>query len=206
MALRHALAKSQGAFLPLHRPGSAKMCRAALHMPPRSPQAEVEKWRISVVSRVWHALCIGWSGPKWSSTRGATLPGLRVAPTAKNKKRSALVLRSVFFVCGVFLLEPQAPARAIRPAWPSYGGPALSGPPLRARGRACGPAGRKSAPIEGCADSGREATARPTGRRALWRGSQGGRMSAARRLRAQTKNEDAPPDGGAKTQAVFTPL
>ncbi len=60
---------------------------------------------------------------------------------------------------------------------------------LRARGRACGPAGRCSGRMRSCkGKTSARSTARPTGRPSLCEESQAARTRCARRLRAKTKN------------------
>jgi hypothetical protein len=95
---------------------------------------------------------------------------------------------------GRFCLAPQAPARAVLPAWLSSGDPAPAGPPLRARVRACGPAGRFIATIEGCAAIGRSSD------RKAERPPAGARSEAKEQRRGRTRG------GGCEIQTLFAPL
>ena len=134
MARRQALAKRFGGFLPVWR--GVSECFTDRPRPCACAERKMPELRgFPDLARTMHYRLRS----QWSSNRGAPFLVSRAAPPQYGK-RPALVLRGVFVLC--FLFAPQAPAQRVRAAWLSSGSPALSGPPLRARVRACGPSGR----------------------------------------------------------------
>ncbi len=183
MALRQAIAKSQGSIAAAFD----RRCRIALQSLVANGIPIWRKARNSAVFQVWHAPCIDSGGPKWSSKAGATHPGLREAPPRKNK-RPALVLRGVF----LFSLKRRrsgCPACGCSASLPALLGFPPGARPLRGHpfGRALALATlRAEATFQWSADTGRAPTASANARPRLCEESQGGRTSAARRLRAKT--------------------
>jgi len=141
MAAGQALAKGQGALLPLWRGGTARNpargCRQALQQGPREGDRTRQKRLISVLSRVWHTPCMSSCGPNGlrREARPFLVSGLRLTRTRKTPRTGP---------AGRFLLrlKRRCSASALL-GFPSGARP-LAGPPLRARLRACGPSGRST--------------------------------------------------------------